>query len=96
MPRSASISSTTTIGILGAAPGRRDHRPVEPCGAARKARRVDEDDLRCRRLAMPRIRARVVCTLWVTIDTFAPTSRFSSVDLPALGAPIRATKPERV
>ena len=40
--------------------------------------------------------ARVVCTLWVTIDTFAPTSRLTSVDLPAFGAPISATKPECV
>jgi hypothetical protein len=47
-------------------------------------------------VAMPRTMARVVCTLWVTIDTLAPTSWFRSVDLPALGAPISATKPERV
>ena len=47
-------------------------------------------------IATPRIRARVVCTLWVTIDTLAPTMRFSSVDFPALGSPIRATKPARV
>ncbi len=47
-------------------------------------------------VAMPRTMARVVCTLWVTIDTLAPTSWLTSVDLPALGAPISATKPERV
>ncbi len=40
--------------------------------------------------------ARVVCTLGVTIETLAPTSALSSVDLPALGAPISATKPQRV
>src|SRR5690349_22048701 len=45
---------------------------------------------------MPRIRARVVCTLRETIDTFSPTSALISVDLPTLGAPIRATKPQRV
>ena len=45
---------------------------------------------------MPRIRVRVVCTLWVTIETFAPTMRFSSVDLPAFGSPISATSPQRV
>ena len=45
---------------------------------------------------MPRTSARVVCTLCVTIDTFEPTSALSSVDLPALGAPISATNPARV
>ena len=44
----------------------------------------------------PRIWARVVCALWVTIDTLVPTSALSSVDLPALGAPTSATKPQRV
>jgi hypothetical protein len=44
----------------------------------------------------PRIWARVVCALCVTIDTFAPTSELSRVDLPALGAPTRAMKPQRV
>src|SRR5690606_767847 len=47
-------------------------------------------------VAMPRTMARVVCTLWVTIDPLAPTNWFRSVDFPALGAPISATKPERV
>ena len=47
-------------------------------------------------IAMPRIRVRVVCTLWVTIETFAPTMRLRSVDLPAFGSPISATKPQRV
>ncbi len=50
----------------------------------------------CPSIATPRIRARVVCTLWVTIETFAPTIRLSSVDLPALGSPIRAMKPALV
>ena len=45
---------------------------------------------------MPRMMARVVCTLCVTIDTLVPTSWLTSVDLPALGAPISATKPECV
>ena len=44
----------------------------------------------------PRMRVRVVCTLCVTMLTFAPTIRFRSVDLPALGSPIKATKPARV
>ena len=43
---------------------------------------------------MPRISARVVCTLCDTMVTFDPTSAFSRVDLPAFGAPISATKPQ--
>ena len=46
--------------------------------------------------AMPRISARVVCTFGVTMEILAPTSALSSVDLPAFGAPISATKPQRV
>jgi len=38
---------------------------------------------------------RVVCALGLTIATFWPTRAFTSVDLPALGAPITATKPAR-
>ena len=44
-------------------------------------------------IATPLIRARVVCTLCVTIETLAPTIWFNSVDLPAFGSPISATKP---
>jgi hypothetical protein len=47
-------------------------------------------------MAMPRTRDRVVCTFGVTIDTLVPTIAFISVDLPALGAPIKATNPARV
>src|SRR5881394_2422617 len=47
-------------------------------------------------MAMPRNSARVVCTLGVTIATLLPTSALVSVDLPALGAPISAMKPQRV
>src|SRR6201987_5047018 len=47
-------------------------------------------------IAMPRISARVVCTLRETMVTFEPTSALTSVDLPTLGAPISATKPQRV
>src|SRR5262245_7139855 len=46
--------------------------------------------------AMPRTSARVVWTLWVTIETLEPTSALRSVDLPTLGAPISATKPQRL
>src|SRR5947209_2099613 len=47
-------------------------------------------------ITMPRISARVVCTLRDTIVTLEPISAFTSVDLPTLGAPINATKPQRV
>src|SRR6516164_1581817 len=47
-------------------------------------------------IAMPRIRARVVCTLRETMVTLEPTSALTRVDLPTFGAPIRATKPQRV
>ena len=46
-------------------------------------------------MTMPRISARVVCTLRETIVTLEPTSALTSVDLPTLGAPISATKPQR-
>ena len=46
-------------------------------------------------IAMPISRARVVCAFGLTIATFWPTSALTSVDLPALGAPITATKPAR-
>src|SRR5262249_34661884 len=45
---------------------------------------------------MPRISARVVCTLRETMVTLEPTSALTRVDLPTLGAPISATKPQRV
>src|SRR5215212_1585947 len=47
-------------------------------------------------ITMPRIRARVVCTLRETIVTLEPTSALTRVDLPTLGAPISATKPQAV
>ena len=47
-------------------------------------------------MAMPRTSMRVVCTLCETIETLEPTSALIRVDLPALGAPISATKPQRV
>jgi len=37
----------------------------------------------------------VVCGLGLTIATFDPRSLFKSVDLPALGGPTIAIKPER-
>src|SRR5262249_36578006 len=46
-------------------------------------------------MAMPRRSVRVVCTLCDTIVTLVPTSALISVDLPTLGAPISAMKPQR-
>src|SRR4029077_431040 len=45
---------------------------------------------------MPSTGPRVVCALWVTMATLAPTSALVSVDLPLFGAPINATKPHRL
>src|ERR1700730_7275804 len=45
---------------------------------------------------MPRTVERVVCALRETTETLEPTSALISVDLPALGAPIKATKPQEV
>src|SRR5271167_804629 len=41
------------------------------------------------------MRLRVVCGFEVTIATFCPTNRFSSVDFPAFGRPMMATNPAR-
>ena len=46
------------------------------------------------RFKTARMRLRVVCGLSETIATFSPTSRLTSVDLPTLGRPTTATKPE--
>src|SRR5271170_6998057 len=47
-------------------------------------------------IAIASTRVRVVCTLGVTIEILEPTRLFSRVDLPALGAPTIAAKPQRV
>src|ERR671919_482132 len=47
-------------------------------------------------LRMPTMRLRVVCGLGETMATFWPRMRLSSVDLPALGRPTRATIPNAV
>src|SRR5437868_12597754 len=47
-------------------------------------------------MTMPRIDAGVVCILRETIVTFELASALARVDLPTLGAPISATKPQRV
>src|ERR1700676_3907368 len=46
-------------------------------------------------MAIPRSSVRVVCTLWETIATLAPTIALIRVDLPTLGAPMSAMKPQR-
>ena len=85
------------VGVMRPAPGGRDHGAVEPALRREDAGRVDQDDLRVvLRSTMPRISARVVCTLRETMVTLEPTSALTSVDLPTLGAPISATKPQRV
>ena len=47
-------------------------------------------------MTTPRIARRVVCGLSDTIATLWPTIELTSVDLPTLGRPASATKPERV
>ena len=92
-PAAASITKQDEVGVLGAGPGGRDHRAVEAPLGLEDAGRVDQQDLRRPSIAMPISRARVVCAFGLTIATFWPTSALTSVDLPALGAPITATKP---
>src|SRR5262245_60382558 len=46
------------------------------------------------RVTMPLMRVRVVCGLAETAAMCSPTSAFSRVDLPALGRPMRAAKPD--
>ena len=48
-----------------------------------------------RRSATPATRRRVVCGLSETIDTWAPQSAFTSVDLPTFGRPATPTRPQR-
>ena len=85
------------IGILRAGPGGAHHGAVEPAARAEDAGRVHQQNLGARRASGCRARG----TGWSapsgeTIDSFAPVSRFSRVDLPALGAPTMAAKPQRV
>src|SRR5215475_8507444 len=46
------------------------------------------------RVTMPRMRVRVVCGLDETAAMCSPTSVLSKVDLPALGRPMSAAKPD--
>src|SRR5258708_10487441 len=94
-PRLASISAPT----MSASPA-----PVQaPATMARSSRRRGakipgvsmNTSWACACVAMPRSKARVVCTLWETIATLAPTTALIRVDLPTLGAPISATNPQR-
>jgi hypothetical protein len=60
-----------------------------------KARRIHKHKLRGPRVCMPVMRWRVVCALREVMLIFWPTSAFSSVDLPTLGLPTMATRPQR-
>ncbi len=96
-PRSASTSSATR----SASPAPLQAAATMARSSRRRRRenagRVDEDDLR---LADDRDAAHRACAssapCGLTIETLAPTSALTSVDLPTFGAPISATKPQRV
>ncbi len=73
------------IGVFGAFPRIADHRLIEPALlGSEDAGRVDEHKLRV-----------LFALCCVTIEILVPTRRLTSVDLPALGAPMMATKPAR-
>ena len=46
-------------------------------------------------VTMPVTRWRVVCGFRDTIESFSPTSRFSRLDLPVFGRPVRPIVPQR-
>jgi hypothetical protein len=50
----------------------------------------------CSRMVIPKTRVLVVWTFDETIETLAPTIQLISVDLPTLGAPIKAKNPQLV
>ena len=84
-PSAESIDQQDQVGIARAAPGRRDHRAVEPPPRLEDARRIDQQDLRPSWIAMPISRARVVCALALTIATFWPTKRIDQRRLARVG-----------
>ena len=45
------------------------------------------------RSRIPRVRCRVVCGVEVVMETFSPTRRLTSVDLPTFGRPVTLTNP---
>ena len=71
------------------------HAPRERVERLLEARQVEQHDLAAPRLTTPVMRRRVVCGWSLTMLTLRPTSAFTSVDLPTLGRPNTATKPER-
>src|SRR5271170_3839476 len=97
VPRLASISTTVTSASLA---------PAQAAATmARSSRRFGltkmpgvSTNTSCAvpSIAIASTRVRVVCTLGVTIETLDPTMLLSRVDLPALGAPTIATKPQLV
>ena len=70
------------------------HPHVQPVQRLVDPRRIEKRDLPPGIVEMPTIRLRVVCGLAETIETLWPRTRLSSVDLPALGRPVRATTPK--
>ena len=90
-PRAGIDQQHGLVGILGPRPGRRHHRPVEPAARREDAGGVDKHELRrafdsdAEQARARRLRLRADDRQLVA------DSRFKSVDLPALGAPISAT-----
>ena len=93
----ASTTSRTTSTSASAASASLHHEPAERRARLVHARRVDEDDLPGRGLAAgsasARSRRRRCGCGWsaargLTMASFSPTMRLSSVDLPTLGRPI--------
>jgi hypothetical protein len=84
------------VAILGAAPGGRHHRPVKPPLRREDARRVDEHDLGA--LVNGNAAHDRACGLHLVRDDrdLGADKLVDQVDLPAFGAPISATNPDRV
>src|SRR5581483_6415519 len=105
-PRIASVSSSSPrLASINSATMSASCTPAQAfVTMARSSRRLGENipgvstKMSCAlpSVAIPRSNARVVCTLWDTIATLVPTSALINVDLPTFGAPISATKPQRV
>jgi hypothetical protein len=70
-----------------------DHPHVHAVQRPMDARRVEKHHLRVRIVLDAQDPVRVVCGLSETMASLVPTSRFSSVDLPAFGRPMNETNP---
>ena len=84
------------VRAFGPAPRRLHHRAVEAAGGGEDAGGVDQHDLRIAFDGDAEQARAGGCALGLTIATFWPTRALTSVDLPALGAPTTATRPQRV